>query len=174
MKKGWIMLAALLVVLSAASFTAARLLSAGSEVSGQPEPLLGVLPDYLDLTPEQRQHLDSVNADYASQRRIIRQRMWDARDRFAAVMRNPDSTREQALAAMERFGAAREDMAANTLEYVFEVRRVLTPEQRSKLAEVMDRGVCALSCGPGGGCGGPMGAGGMGPGQGRRGPRWAR
>ncbi len=178
MKKSWFVLILALLLLAVASFAATRLLSQPARTQPQQEPLFGMLHSYLGLTPDQQREIADIEGSYAAQRQELRQRLWDERDHFLAVMRDPNSSKAEALAAMRRFAQAREAMGASTLEYVFDMRGVLTPAQRDKLTSVMDRGACALTCGPGvGGCG----RGGMAPGcgmpsggGGRHGRRWGR
>ncbi len=178
MKKSWIILIALLLVLAGASYGTARLVSRPPAAPAQSEPLMAMLHSYLRLTPDQQREIAQIDARYSAERAELRQKMWEERDRFAAVMRDPNSTKEQALAAMRRFASARTAMGASTLSYVFEIRQLLTPEQRARLTGAVDRGICALAGGPGvGGCGRGMGAPGAGmcpSGPGPRGPRWAR
>lgn len=174
MKRSWLVLVAVLALLAAASFTATRLVGQTVAEPACCEPLFTMLHDYLDLTPDQRREIADIDASYATRRQDLRQKLWDERDHFLAVVRDSDSGKTEALAAMKRFGAAREAMAASTLEYVYDIREVLTPAQRTKLTSVIDQGTCGLSCGMGLRGRGMMGPGAGnfgGPGQGRR---WRR
>jgi len=173
MKKSWTILIALLLILAVTSYGAARLLRPTWTESPRSEPLFAMLHDYLGLTPDQRSRVSEIDAKYAARRSQIRQQLWDARDHLLDVVRDPNASRNDAIAAIRRFGSARQEMAESTMEYVFDLREILTPAQKAKLASVMGRGVCALTGGPGmGGCGRPR----MAP-DSRAfpgGPRWGR
>ncbi len=156
MKKSWIILIALLLILAAASYGAARFLRPTLSESPKSEPLFTMLHDYLGLTPNQRSMISEIDAKHAARRAQIRQQLWDARDHLLNVVRNPTASRAEAIAAIRQFGSARQKMAESTIEYVFDIRKVLTPTQNAKLASAMGRGMCALTGGPGmGGCGRP-------------------
>ena len=120
----------------------------------------------------QREALAGIDTEFAKQRPALRQGLWQARDELLRVLKDPDSTRADAVAAVERFGAAQQALQRNTIEYVFELRRHLAPAQREKMIGVMGQGMCALTCGPGmgRGCGGQgRGSCGFGGGRGMRG-----
>lgn len=173
MKKSWIILIAMLSILAATSYGAARLLRPTWPEPPRSEPLFAMLHDYLGLTPDQRSRISAIDSKYAAKRVQLRQQLWDARDHLLEVVRDPDASRDEAISAIRHFGLARQKMAENTMEYVFDIREVLTPAQKAKLASVMGRGMCALTGGPGmGGCGRPRMApdSRMFPG----GPRWGR
>jgi Spy/CpxP family protein refolding chaperone len=90
--------------------------------------------------------------------------VWQTRDELIAVLEDPKSTREQALDRAKRFCAAQQALQLNTVEYMVELRGHLTPAQKTKLAGMVGRGMCALTGGPcrrgmGGEMGGPRGGG---------------
>ncbi|MGQ9456189.1 MAG: Spy/CpxP family protein refolding chaperone [Armatimonadota bacterium] len=120
------------------------------------EPGIAVLHDYLALTPAQRRAIGVASSELVKSRRTLRQRVWEARDNFVALMRDPNASKDDLLAALHQLTVARENMARNTVSYLFELRSYLTPAQRSRLAELVERGMCSLD-GVSGTCGAPGG-----------------
>ena len=181
MKKRWLILIAILLAMAAASYAAARLVSRpGVPPGGPPCPGFAALQDYLQLTPDQRTALAGVDARYGDSRPRLRDEFRQARDELVAVLHDPNSTEDQAIAAVKRFGTAQQAMQLNTVSYTFELRKHLTEEQKERMVGLIDRGMCVKSCGPGPGMGwggpkkGPHGMGRpgpKGPAEGK-GPRW--
>jgi len=173
MRKRWIVLISVLAILAGTSYGASRLLSQGRPSVLRCEPGLAMLQTYLSLTPDQRSDIAGVDERFAETRRVLRQQVWDSRDRFLAAIRDPGSGDEEIIAALREFVRAREEMAVNTISYILEVRRHLTPAQKEKVANLVDRGVCGLTMGPGAGAGcGRRGGGACGLGMlGPKGPR---
>ena len=173
MRKGWTVLIGVLAILAGTSYGASRLFSQGRPCVLQGEPGLTMLQAYLNLTPDQRSEVVGVDARFAGTRPVMRQRVWDTRDRFLAAMRDPNPDEKEIMAALREFVRAREEMAVNTISYILEVRKHLTPAQRVKLTNLVDRGGCGLTLGPGAGAGcGRRGGGACGLGiLGPRGPR---
>ncbi len=178
MRKRWLILIAVLLAMGIASYAAARLATRPAGPQGAPCPGFAVLQDYLQLTPNQRLALAEVDAKYADSRPRLRDKFREARDELVAVLHDPNSTEDQAIAAVKRFGEAQQAMQLNTVSYTFELRKHLTKEQKEKMFGLIDRGMCGRSCGggPGMGWGGPGGGphGIDGPGPGPRSSRGGR
>jgi len=107
---------------------------------------LALLEDYLGLSTQQRRAVSQIDARFAATRPALREETLKARDKLLAVMSDPKSTSDQAVAAARSFGVAQQAMQINTIEYTFELRKHLSPAQKTKLASVMSRGLCALTC----------------------------
>ncbi len=153
MTKRWIVLIIGLAVLAGTSYGASRLLAQGRRCILGGEPVLAMLQAYLGLSPEQRGDIAGVDQRFAEARPLLRQQVWDARDRFVAVIRDSKSNDGEVIAALREFLQAREEMAVSTVSYMLEVRKHLTPAQRDKLTNLVDRGVCRVTMGPGAGAG---------------------
>lgn len=172
-KAKWIVPLVVFVALAAASFGAARLVA--ERPADEAAEGVAVLHDFLELTSAQRQEVEALDARYEQERPELTRALLDARSGLLEVMRDPRSTRQEAVEAADRFGDAQSNMQRNTISYTYELRECLTPEQREKLTDTMGRGMCSITCGPGmgramGGRGrGPCGGygGGRGPGGGR-------
>lgn len=170
----------LVIFLAAVSYGATRLVVRGT-AAGQPAcPAFGVLQDYLELTPEQREKVASIDARFAAVRPQLRSRVWQTRDELIATLQDPNSTRAQAVEKAKEFCDAQQAMQVNTVEYIVELRRHLTPAQQQRLSSLVGRGMCALTGGPcgrgagrGAGAGMGLGMGGRGSGcRGLAGPGW--
>mgnify|MGYP005841566115 CR=1 FL=1 len=161
MKRSWIFLVALFLLMAAASYAAARLISSRHPRAPEAAPGFALLQDYLGVTDEQKRALADIDGKFARQRPELRDRMFEARANLVTVLQNPDSTVDQALRAAREFGEAQQAMQANTILYTYELRKHLTPQQREKMVRTMGRGICAMTGGPGMGRG--MGGRGKGP-----------
>ena len=148
MKKGWLILIAVLLALGAASYAAARLIQGERPARGPAPPGFCMLQNYLELTPDQRKAMAEVDAKYAKTRPELRDKLWEAGDELVTVLHNPDSTLGEAEAAAKNFGAAQGEMQLNTIRYTYELRKHLTSAQREKLISTMGRGMGALAGGP--------------------------
>lgn len=102
------------------------------------EPSLhDVVHDRLDLTPEQNQRIDALEAGFASERAAMEGELRQAnRELIQAIGANEGDTPE-VQAAVDHFHAAMGDLQKATLGHVFEMRAVLDPEQ----AETFDAAI---------------------------------
>ncbi|MCX8053864.1 MAG: periplasmic heavy metal sensor [Armatimonadetes bacterium] len=162
MRKGWGLFIAVLVVLGCASYAASRLLAqvspkwSGVSYYGHPdgyvscgEPGLAMLQDYLRVTPDQRRKLSEIDRRFLKTRPVLRERVWEARDRFIAAIRDPNCTEDEIVSALRKLIQAREEMAVNTVSYILELRKHLTPNQQERLIGLVERGMCGLTGGTG-------------------------
>jgi|GEM_PF-1221327 len=165
-----LVLVGLLVLMAAVAYGATRLAVRSARVQPPTCQALATLEDYLAVTPDQREVMSGIDAKYAAIRPGLRDRVWQTRDELIATLKDPSSTREQAVEKAKEFSEAQEAMQTNTVEYVMELRQHLTPAQKQKLTGLLGRGMCALTggqCRRGMGTGmGPGMGGGMGPGMG--------
>jgi len=165
MKK--LLIGALLVLVLAAASYAATTYIVGRRACTAVAPAFSLLHDYLGLSDAQRGATSELVHRYSAQRETLRDRMLASRDHLIATLRDPKSTRNDALEAVRDFGEAQRALQVNTVEYTYALRDHLTPAQREKMTNVLDRGICALTCGPSAGrrwSGSPRGTCGMSPG----------
>lgn len=151
----WFTFILMLVLLAVGSYGAARFVSRSNSTY---EPGIMAVQDYLNLTAEQRRVVADLTQEFAVSRPVLRQQVWQARDRFVALVRDPRADKDDVLLALHELSRAREEMAKNTVEYLLALRDCLTPAQQDKLTALVERGMCSLDsevCGrPGGGaCG---------------------
>lgn len=88
-----------------------------------------VLHDKLDLTDLQEQRIDALERDFAPRRRALETEMRAANAELAAAMREEHAYGPRVTAAVERFHRAMGELQGETMEHVFAMRAVLTPEQ---------------------------------------------
>ena len=160
MRKRWLAVVGLLILVAAVSYGATRLAVRNARVQPPAPAAFAALQDYLEVTPDQQKQLAGVNEQYGAVRPELRDRVWQTRDELIAVMEDPKSTREQAVEKAKQFCSAQEAMQVNTVEYMIELRQHLTPAQKQKLGGLVGRGMCALTggqCPRGMGVGGSMG-----------------
>jgi Spy/CpxP family protein refolding chaperone len=127
---------------------------------------IGMLNDYLSLTPSQRQKVSVSTATAAKVRNDLREEVWKSRNELVKVLADPESTSKDGVAAVRRFGKAQQAMQENTIRYVYELRKHLDDGQKARLARLLDRGMCGIGCGAGSGAGTGRGRGQCGLGMG--------
>jgi Spy/CpxP family protein refolding chaperone len=176
MRKRWIAFIALLCLVVVLSYAAGRLIAAGKLIELN-EPGIMRVQDYLGLSAEQRKAVYAATVELVKARQELRQRVWAARDHFVDLIRDPNASQSDILAALRDLSRAREEMSINTVSYLLELRAHLTPAQRAKLTTLIEQGMCSLT-GSSGACGPPggraCGLGILGPSGGRDVPKNSR
>lgn len=159
MKRGWLLLAAGILIMGVGSFAAVRGLVGTAQGPQGCCAAWDALYNYLQLDAGQRQAIARVDADALARRAALRERLWQARDRLVAVLKNPESDISDGREAVRAFGEAQQALQSDTVEHVYAIRKHLTPEQRAKLSGMLGRGICGVVCGQGPGRGGWKGGG---------------
>lgn len=121
---------AVTAVIAAVAGGAATWASASWLQNGRSEPTLhATIHSQLDLTPEQEQRIDAIEADFADERAGLEAELRAAnRELVTAISANQGDTPE-VQAAVDHFHVAMGDLQKATLRHIFEMRAVLTPEQ---------------------------------------------
>lgn len=88
-----------------------------------------VLHDELDLSATQERQIEALERDFATRRRALELEMRAANAELAAAMREEHAYGPRVTAAVERFHAAMGELQSETMEHVFAMRELLTPEQ---------------------------------------------
>lgn len=91
-----------------------------------------VLHSELSLSAEQEQQIEALERDFATRRRALELEMRGANAELASAMREEHAYGPRVTAAVERFHAAMGELQSETMEHVFAMREVLTPEQRTE------------------------------------------
>jgi Spy/CpxP family protein refolding chaperone len=94
--------------------------------------LHGMVHKGLSLTPEQNQSLDALETAFAARRTILENEMRIANAELAAAIRSSETAGPEVEAAVHHFHDAMGALQTETIDHVFAMRRVLTPEQRAK------------------------------------------
>lgn len=96
-----------------------------------------VLHNGLDLNAAQEQEIEALERDFATRRRALEVEMRAANAELAAAMREEHAYGPRVTAAIERFHAAMGELQSETMEHVFAMREVLTPEQRTEFDAIV-------------------------------------
>lgn len=109
---------------------------------GEPGALLGVLhhvQEELDLTPAQKEQLRTIAREVREQNREYRKAMRGEMKGVAELLLANPNDISGAEALLDEQEQSRKAMRANVLAGVSRALNVLTPEQRSKLSEMLER-----------------------------------
>ena len=90
----------------------------------------------LDLTPEQSQEIEAIQEKSRAEKETLRQQMQTKHQEMRSLFTS-DSTPEQLREQHEQLQALHQELATNRFETMLQVREVLTPEQRTQMAELM-------------------------------------
>lgn len=96
----------------------------------QTSSLHQLIHEDLGLTREQLTRIDAAEARFASRRITLEQEMQAANRQLATAIETDKSYGPDAKAAINRFHSAMGELQEQTILHVFEMRDVLTPEQR--------------------------------------------
>jgi nickel and cobalt resistance protein CnrR len=86
----------------------------------------------LGLDETQRAQVAEIEARFSSQRESREREMRAANTRLAAAIEADRELSEDVQASIEDFHHAMGELQMETIRYVFEIRAVLTPEQRAR------------------------------------------
>jgi len=117
--------------------------------------------DRLNLTDEQKTKIEALRLAYEKDVRPIKEKMFDKSVELRRLWLKENPDKDKIYAAQKEVRTLRDKMQDKVTALRFEIRKVLTPEQKEKLASFgWGRG---MGFGPRGGMRGP---GGFGPGMG--------
>ncbi len=99
----------------------------------------------LTLTPDQKRRVDEIEARYVHKRNGLRAQIGSANAELGEALANEMALGTAAQRALTHLQDAMGDLQKETIEYVLEVRSVLTPQQQ----QVLDQKVFeSLTLGP--------------------------
>jgi Spy/CpxP family protein refolding chaperone len=90
-----------------------------------------VVHERLNLTQEQTARIEVIEAEFAMRRRILELEMQAANAELATAIREERGYGPRVTAAVERFHHAMGELQSDTIQHVFAMREVLTPEQQA-------------------------------------------
>lgn len=93
----------------------------------------------LQLTEEQHRALDPVEAKFAEKERQLAEKLRTANRELARVMREDRAYTPRVAAQVEMVHHCMGDLQKASIDHVFEMRAVLTPEQGDKLLALAQR-----------------------------------
>jgi len=92
----------------------------------------------LDLTPEQSQKIEEIHEQAHSDNEALYQEMQTNREEMRSLFTSDASTAELRQQHQELQGL-RQQIGTSRFETKLQVREILTPEQRTKMAELMEQ-----------------------------------
>lgn len=90
----------------------------------------------LNLTPEQDKVLDSQEEAFAARKEMFRKEIQQANVELATAMQEDRIYSPRVMAAVEKIHHGQADLEKATLEHIFAMKNVLTPEQFDKLLKL--------------------------------------
>lgn len=94
------------------------------------------LLEQLNLTTEQSQKIETIQEETRSEKESLRQQLQTKHQELRSLLAS-DSPSEQLREQHQQLQAIHQQLASNRLETMLQVREILTPEQRTQMAELM-------------------------------------
>src|SRR5262249_12481840 len=91
----------------------------------------------LNLSAEQQQRVDTLERDFAPKRQALEMEMRAANADLAAAIREEHGYGPHVTAAVERFHHAMGQLQIDTIQHVFAMREVMTPEQKTRFDNIV-------------------------------------
>jgi Spy/CpxP family protein refolding chaperone len=91
--------------------------------------------EHLDITPEQHEKLEPIEAEFEKQRVRLRAEISAADLALAQTLSEADTNDAALKAALERLNKAQGELQRMTLEHFFAMKRYLRPAQAKRLLE---------------------------------------
>ena len=116
----------------------------------------------LDLTPDQMQELGTQRRRISEEIRGIRKDLLESRARLMQLLRSPDPDSMAVEEILQEIASSQVALERKVVHSILRMKRTLTPEQREKLLQMMERRGGWDRMGPGQGHGmmrGPSGPG---------------
>lgn len=107
--------------------------------SARDTSLHSMVHESLKLTAEQDAALHAIETSFAARRTALEDEMRKANAELAAAIRNSETVGPDVEAAVHHFHDAMGTLQTATIEHVFAMRRVLTPEQRATFDEKLEQ-----------------------------------
>jgi Spy/CpxP family protein refolding chaperone len=97
----------------------------------------------LQLTADQERELSDLEAAFAAQRKILEDEMREANAELAAAIRASETPGPAVEAAVHHFHDAMGALQTETINHVFAMRKVLTPDQRKQFDDKIGQALTA-------------------------------
>jgi Spy/CpxP family protein refolding chaperone len=131
-------LVAVLAVAALASFATLRWTGAQANPSQDAHEWLHTA---LQITPAQHAALEPIEAQYAAQNRMHRTQLQEANRELAAAIQQGRPDSPAITAAIKKIHVHMEEMQQASIDHLFNMRAVLTPEQGAKLLQLAEQGL---------------------------------
>lgn len=94
--------------------------------------------EQLNLTPEQSQQIETIETESRTQNETLHQEMQAIHDEMRSLLAS-DTSVEQLREQHQKMQDLHQQFGDNRFETMLQIREVLTPEQRSQMAELMEQ-----------------------------------
>jgi Spy/CpxP family protein refolding chaperone len=94
--------------------------------------LHAMVHEELKLSADQERQLDALETAFAGRKKALEAEMRKANAELAAAIRASEAAGPEVAAAVHHFHEAMGALQTETIEHVFAMRKVLTPEQRTR------------------------------------------
>lgn len=105
--------------------------------------LHGMVHEALTLTPEQHEQIESLEVTFAARSEALEDELRAANAELAAAILKSEAAGPDVQAAVHHFHDAMGEYQAETIDHVFAMRRILTPEQRVAFDEKIRQALTA-------------------------------
>jgi len=129
---------AVVVVAAVSSFCTVQWMQSRGVATGDPHEWLH---SELKITSEQHRALAPIESKFAEQNRVLRERLRTANHELAVAIRQGQPDSPAIAAAVGQIHLRMGELQKVSIDHVFEMRRVLTPEQGDKLLQLAEQGL---------------------------------
>lgn len=91
------------------------------------------LHEQISITAEQDQKLSEIEKKFSDKQRVLREKIHVGNLELAAAMLEDKTFSERVAAAVERIHHAQGELQKATIEHIFDMQTILTPQQAEKL-----------------------------------------
>ena len=112
--------------------------AAGGKAGNLMEEKVGKMYDHLGLTPQQKEQLKSYRQAHKSEQEQLRQALKEKHEQLRAELSNPSFDENKVRQIHNEIKDLRSKMEDHHLNGILEVRKVLTPEQFTKLQQLKE------------------------------------
>lgn len=103
------------------------------------EPMLRPLHRLLSLTPDQVQKLEAQRRRISEEIRGIRQNLFESKTRLMELLRSPDPDSMAVEEILQEIASSQVALERKVIHNILRMKQALTPEQREKLLQMMER-----------------------------------
>ena len=129
---------AVVVVAALSSFCTLRWMESRRAAANDPHEWLH---SELNITPAQHRALEPIEKKFAEQNRVLRERMRAANHQLAVAIRQGRPESPEISSAVGQIHLHMGELQRASIDHIFEMRSVLTPEQGEKLLQLAEQGL---------------------------------
>ena len=96
------------------------------------------LLEQLDLTPEQSQKIDEIHEQFHAENKTLFEEMRTNHQEMQSLLAS-DASPEQLRRQHQKIQDLRQQLSTNRFENMLQVREILTPQQRTQMAELREK-----------------------------------